>query len=135
MKNFSTLLFARVNNFFFARQCFILVHHRLSEDHILAVIKKNTHNMRRRNFPVVEAILDKKKKKMRLREKVCGIRQVDCDRTTGRDSVIPAAGATERIGRTVKAPQGRGERDPRRPRAIGLLVRRERQESSRRRTE
>lgn len=29
----------------------------------------------------------------------------------------------------MKAPWGRGERDPRRPRAIGLLVRRERQES------
>ncbi|KYM83854.1 hypothetical protein ALC53_05714, partial [Atta colombica] len=58
------------------------------------------------------------------------VQQVGCDRATGRDS---SAGAAERKGRIMKAPWGRGERDPRRPRAIGLLVRRERQESSRER--
>jgi len=57
------------------------------------------------------------------------VQQVGCDRATGRDS--SAAGAAERKGRIMKVPWGRGERDPRRPRAIGLLVRRERQESSR----
>jgi len=51
------------------------------------------------------------------------------DPTTGRDTVCPCcccrccrcSGRT-RTGRTVKAPRGRGEDDPRRPRAIGPLA-------------